>query len=95
MTDKNRQSGKGKPWEGQLNATDKVIIIHDVLVSADQIIDAVDKLSSKCKCKILGVYCLVTRKEWKGAIRLEERGIRVHQIICLDDDDIRNIRADS
>lgn len=95
MRTKTGKVEREKPWEGQLNATDKVIIIHDVLVSADQIIDAVDKLSSKCKCKILGVYCLVTRKEWKGAIRLEERGIRVHQIICLDDDDIRNIRADS
>ena len=85
---------KEKPWEGQLDATDKVIIIHDVLVSADQIIDALDKLSSKCRCEILGIYCLVTRKEWKGAIRLEERGTKVHQIICLDDNDIRDIRDD-
>ena len=79
-----------QPWEGQLNATDRVIIVHDVLVKADQILHTLSKLPNTCE--VLGLYCLVTRKEWGGAAKLKERSVLVEQIACLDDKDIKAIR---
>ena len=93
---KMRQSGKietEQPWEGNLKPDDKVIIIHDVLVTADQIIQAITKLPSSCS--ILGVFCLITRKEWNGSERLREKGIKLEQIICLEDNDIALIRGEN
>ena len=81
-----------QPWEGQLNPTDRVIIIHDVLVKADQIIHTLEQLPRTCE--VLGVYCLITRKEWKGLERLEQKGVTVEQIVCLNDNDISTIREE-
>lgn len=81
-----------QPWEGQLNPSDKVIIVHDVLVTAEQIIRTLSKLPETCD--VLGVYCLFTRKEWGGVDVLSNEGISVEQVICVDDEDIQNIRKD-
>ena len=81
-----------QPWEGQLNLTDRVIIIHDVLVKADQIIHTLEQLPRTCE--VLGIYCLITRKEWKGVERLKQKGLTVEQIVCLNDNDISTIREE-
>lgn len=91
------RADKGKiitaqPWEGQLNSNDRVIIVHDVLVRADQIIHTLNQLPQTCE--VLGVYCLITRKEWDGLQRLKRLGINVEQIICLDDEAISKIREE-
>lgn len=82
-----------QPWEGNLSQKDRVIIIHDVLVEAKQIVHALNYLPRTCE--VLGVYCLITRKEWDGAKVLEDRRIRVEQILCLDDHDIAKIRGEN
>lgn len=79
-----------QPWEGQLNSNDKVIIIHDVLVKADQVEHALKMLPATCD--VLGVYCLISRKEYDGVERLQERNIAVNQVLSLDDKDIEEMR---
>lgn len=81
-----------KCWEGNLSPSDKVIIVHDVLVTADQIIETLNRLPSTCSVSEL--YCLIVRKEWGGIETLEQKNITVHRIIDLDDNDIRSIRGD-
>ena len=81
---------KDQPWEGQLNSNDKVIIIHDVLVEAEQITHALQMLPATCD--VLGVYCLISRKEYKGVERLQERNIAVNQVLSLADKDIEEMR---
>lgn len=78
-----------QPWEGILNPLDRIIVVNDVLVTADQILDTVNKLPSTCE--VLGMFCLVSRKEWNGISRLRERNIRVEQVVAWDDKDIRDI----
>lgn len=82
---------EAQPWEGQLNFTDKVIIVHDVLVKADQIIHTLSKLPNPRN--VLGVYCLISRKEWNGKEKLKQRDVSVEEISCLDDHDIHIIRG--
>lgn len=81
-----------KCWDGNLNSNDKVLIIHDVLVTADQIIKTLNKLPETCQ--VIGLYCLIVRKEWDGKNKLMQKNISVNQIIDLDDNDIREIRGD-
>ena len=78
-------------WEGEIRQTDRVIIVHDVLVRADQVIHAIRHLPSTCT--ILGVFCLIARKEWGGEARVvAETGVPVEAIARLDDSDIEAIR---
>lgn len=79
-----------KCWDGNLKPTDEVIIISDVLVSGDQIIDAINKIPDSCT--IAGFFCLITRKEWSGKERLIRKGISCHEIIEIDDTEISKIR---
>lgn len=81
-----------KCWEGNLDTNDKVIIIHDVLVTGNQIIKTLNRLPETCQVREL--YCLIARKEWKGIEQLKQKNISVHRIMDLDDNDIRIIRGD-
>jgi len=81
-----------KRWEGNLKTSDRVIIIHDVLVTAEQIIESTMLIPETCH--IIGLYCLVVRKEWDGLVKLMHKGIPVHRIIDLDDNDIRILRGE-
>ena len=81
---------KEKCWDGALNATDKVIIVHDVLVTSAQIIHALDNLPKTCEP--VGVFCLVVRKEYNGIQEVEKKRVPVSQILSLSDDDIKEIR---
>lgn len=82
-----------KFWDGNLNVTDKVIIIHDVLVSGEQIIDTINKLPDSCT--IEGFFCLITRKEWDGKKKLMQKGISCYEVIEIDDKDIRELREEA
>lgn len=79
-----------KIWDGNLDITDRIIIIHDVLVSGDQIIDTINKIPESCT--ILGFFCLIVRKEWNGREKLIKRGLSCYEVIEIDDKDIRDLR---
>lgn len=81
-----------KYWDGNLNSTDKVIIIHDVLVSGEQIIDTMNKLPDSCN--IEGFFCLIARKEWDGKKKLLKKGISCYEILEIDDGDIHKLREE-
>lgn len=80
-----------KRWEGNLKPDDKVLIIHDILVSGDQIADTLNTLPATCQ--VLGLYCIVVRKEGAEKSRRIREKIPVHRIIELGDEDIRAIRG--
>ena len=79
-----------KYWDGNLEPTDRVIIVHDVLVSGEQISDALGHLPKPCQVK--GFFCLITRKEWQGKRKLTEKRIPCYEILELDDKDIHELR---
>ncbi len=80
---------KEKCWDGNLSPIDRVIIVHDVLVTSDQIIHALDKLPPTCH--VLGLCCLVARKERDGIAKLNARHVKTERILDLNDEDISNI----
>lgn len=80
-----------KCWDGNLDSTDRVIIIHDVLVSGEQIIDTVNKLP--VSCNVVGFFCLITRKEWNGKQKIKERNIPCYEVLEIDDEDIYKLRS--
>lgn len=82
-----------KCWDGKLETTDRVIIIHDVLVTAEQIEHTLKMIPKTCD--VLAIYCLITRKEYDGLKKIEEEGISVNRIVDLDDNDIAIIRGES
>lgn len=91
--------GKGKietekKWDGNLDPNDRVIIVHDVLVSGDQVIDAINKLP--CTCSVEGVFCLITRTEWKGKERvckkMGKKQDACFEVLKIDDAEINKIR---
>lgn len=79
-----------KIWDGDLGLTDRVIIIHDVLVSGDQIIDTINKIPDSCA--IVGFFCLIARKEWGGKKRVMNKGIPCYEVMEINDDIIRRFR---
>lgn len=77
-------------WDGNLNPKDRVLIVHDVLVTSDQIIHALNKIPDTCQ--VVGLACLVSRKEWNGLEKLTvDRNLRVEHICDLDDKDISKL----
>ena len=89
MRKKEGRIEKEKCWDGDLKPTDKVIIVHDVLVTSAQIRHALDNLPKTCEK--IGLFCLVSRKEYTGVQDVEKRGVPVSQILPLSDDDIKEI----
>lgn len=85
-----------QPWEGILKNRDRIIIVNDVLVTAEQILNTVEKLPDSCD--LLGSFFLVARKEWdgvkklrEGVNRLRKKDIIVEQVVSWDDIDICTI----
>lgn len=78
-----------KCWDGKLDPIDRVVIVHDVLVTSDQIIHTLDKLPSSCQ--VVCLCCFVVRKEWNGIAKLNDWRIKVERILDLNDADICEI----
>lgn len=77
-------------WDGTLECSDRVIIVLDVVVSGEQIISSINKIPQTCE--ILGVYCMIYRKEWDFRKRLmEEFKINIFSIIELSDQEIEEM----
>ena len=89
MRQKSGRIEREKCWDGDLNNGDRVIIVHDVLVTSDQIIHTLSKLPPTCGVK--GLFCFAVRKEWAGLKNLTEHSIRVERILDLNDNDIETI----
>ena len=88
-----------KCWDGNLDNNEKVIIIHDVLVSGEQIIDAINKIPDSCS--IVGFFCLIVRKEWdkkedviKKISQKRTPHIPCYQALNLDDNEISRLRKE-
>ncbi len=77
---------KDRPWDGELNRRDKVIIVHDVLVSGTQVVSAMKKIRS-VGAEIVAVYCIVKRLERSGEKKVhdENRNCKVRAMLALDD----------
>lgn len=93
MRDKNGKIEIEKRWDGNLDLSDRIIIIHDVLVTGDQIIDTINKLPNSCT--IEGFFCIIVRKEFAGKKVIEQKSITCNQIIELDDNDIEKLRREN
>ena len=59
------------------------------LVTADQVLHAITNIPKTCN--VVGLFCLVERKEWEGSTILNKNGVDVHRLLALDDSDIRAI----
>jgi adenine/guanine phosphoribosyltransferase-like PRPP-binding protein len=89
------RSGRGRIfadhcWEGHIGENDRVLIVHDVLATADQIIDAKNKLPKTCK--LLGVCCLIARTDFGGIDRLKDNDIPLFRVLDLNDREIQALR---
>lgn len=75
-----------RPWDGELSCNDKVIIVHDVLVTGEQVVDAIQKLQN-FGVEINAVYCIVHRSEYFGmeAITSKDKNCKVRAMLDLDD----------
>lgn len=76
-------------WDGILSPTDRVIVIHDVLVTGQQVVESMRKLPESCEQ--LAFFCLVSRKEWPGKKAVEDRGIPFFSLLELDDSGIARL----
>lgn len=83
---------KVKPWDGDLKDGDRVIIVHDVLVSANQINHVYDHVPQTVEIK--GVFCLVTRTDpsAEGKAKLAENKRSLYQVLETNDDSITALR---
>lgn len=75
-----------KQWEGDLNSNENVIIIHDVLCTGTQIINAI-KLCQSIKVKSIEIYSLITRHDhvFDGQKEIEKAKIPFNCLLFLDD----------
>ncbi len=82
---------ENKCYDGTFQPQDRVLIVHDVLVSADQILHAMEKIPNTCE--IVGVCCLIERKEWKDLEGRKKIQQKTHSLLPLEDTDIQKIIA--
>ncbi len=78
-----------KCYDGTLEPTDRVLIVHDVLVSGDQILHAMERIPNTCQ--VVGICCLIARKEWAESDARKKVDANVSSLISLDDEDIVSI----
>lgn len=81
---------ENRPWDGELSCSDKVIIVHDVLVTGDQIVNTMKTLKS-FGVEVSGVYCIVHRLEYSGCekIHLQDWRCTIQAMLDLNDEAIR------
>lgn len=97
MHHKKRRIFDEQYWDGDLALKSRVIIIHDVIYSGDNITDCISNLPKTCS--IIGVFALINRtdkdqkydkKRGKGLI--EATGVRVYSALDVDDDYLKKLR---
>lgn len=99
MHNKRRRIYDDQYWDGNLTSSSRLLIIHDVIYSGDNVIDCIHRLPKSCS--VVGVVSLVNRtdknqklakKMGKGWI--EETGIKVYSAIDVNDDFLDNLRKE-
>lgn len=79
---------ENQPWDGNLKRNDRVIIIHDVLVTGNQVVDAAKKIKREfSEIEIFGLYCIVHRTDFDGARTIEQSfyPFKIVPMLQLDD----------
>lgn len=86
MREKKGRIFEDQPWDGELSPSDEAIIVHDVLVSGDQVVAAMKKLQN-FGVKVHAVYCIVNRLEYLGEKKIiqENENCQVRAMLELDD----------
>lgn len=76
-----------QPWDGELSSSDKVIIVHDVLVSGDQVVATMQKLKD-AQVEVVALYCIVNRLEYPGEekVQAKDRSCKVRAMLELNDE---------
>lgn len=90
MHNKRRRIYDDQYWDGTLQPGSKVLIIHDVIFSGDNIVECIERLPKTCA--IVGVVALINRtdKDKKlgnkiGKALIEATGVKVYSAMHLDD----------
>lgn len=89
--DKGRVEVNSK-WDGIFKPKEKLLIIHDVLVSGAQITHTINNIPTSCT--IIGLCCIVSREEGTGKKILQENNIPLQQVVILSDNDIKKILSE-
>lgn len=77
---------KNQHWDGNLDPQDRIIIVHDVLVTGNQIKHVLEHIPETCQ--VQGLFCLVARTECGALDILKNENIEVYSLIELSDNDI-------
>ena len=97
MHNKRRRIYEDQYWDGSLPATSRVLIVHDVIYSGDNIVECINRLPKSCA--IVGVISIANRtdksaklgsKIGKGLI--EETGVKVYSAMDVNDDYLMELR---
>lgn len=76
-------------WDGEFGNGNRVLIVHDVLVSGEQIIHVKNHIPSRFE--VVALCCLAARTDDKGLETLEKENIRVERVIDLSDAEIERL----
>ena len=74
----------GQPFEGIVSAGEKVLIVDDVASDGEFLVSAAAQIQS-AQASLLGVFCLVNRREGNAKSALAERNIELSYIEEIDD----------
>lgn len=70
------------PWDGKLEAKDRIIIVYDVLATGSQIVDAIEKIKKRHPTiEILGAFCIVCRRDMEGKKIVTGQNCKVYSIL--------------
>ena len=93
MQNKRRRIYEDQYWDGVVEKDDRVIIVHDVLYSGVNIINAIHHLGSHCH--VIGVVSLVARTDNytsnQGLKDIEDMGVPVWCALKINDDYLNNL----
>jgi len=74
-------------WEGRFdNRKNNAIVIHDVLVTGEQVINSINIVNKQCEINY--IFCLVNRIGYTGKEMLEKSGYKVFSLLDISDDEI-------
>jgi len=72
-------------WDGNFNKNSNIIIIHDVLVTGEQVEKCVSRLKKENINKNYGAFCLIDRIDCEGKEYLKKWDIKTYSVLELSD----------
>lgn len=76
-------------WDGEFGDGNRVLIVHDVLVSGKQIIHVKNHIPNRCE--VVALCCLAARTDDNGLEAMKKENIRVERVIDLSDAEIESL----